>query len=77
MQMQMSENAMLSQGTVPAVEADGERGNRSPSPQGGAQASGIEAFLARQGRMSPSQSGTGSESGVGVGGGSAAEGVGP
>ena len=51
-----------------AVEADSDRG-RSPSPnqnlgsQAGSANGGIEAFLARQGRMSPSAGGT-SESGV-------------
>jgi hypothetical protein len=65
---QMGENPMGAVGMGAAVEADSERGN-SPSPRPGG-ASGIEAFLARQGRMSPSQTnsqslGTGSESGDG------------
>ena len=57
---QMAENPA----TAPAaVEADSVRGNSPSPPPNNGRGSGIEAFLARQGRMSPSAGGT-SESGV-------------
>jgi hypothetical protein len=62
---QMSEHAPFG---ASVVEADSDRG-RSPSPQPNqATSGGIEAFLARQGRMSPNHSGLNTNSGSSEGG---------
>ena len=57
---QMAENPAAAPA---AVEADSDRGNSPSPPPNNRRGSGIEAFLARQNRLSPSATGT-SESGV-------------
>ncbi len=57
---QMGENSIAAPA---AVEADSERGTSPSPPPNNPRGSGIEAFLARQGRMSPSARGA-SESGI-------------